>query len=445
MNNIELNKIEIKDNYKEKNYIRNKKDIIHILEYGNKSIKDIKQYKNLITYHTIDISDDNKLFEYYDCSNNQVYLQTNNIVGFFGCENNLMKIYSRFVEHNNSKKDYFLYYLIEKTLYINLINLNHFLSLDNTINYLILLFPKFLKEAFKQGLYKEYVTNHYNSQKLKGILDINEFIKSNIPFTGNISYKIREHTVQNKLFYLVRWTIESIKKSKFANVIFNDWELRKIITQINSFTNDYNKFSIRRVLILNEKNRITHPYYLKYRELQDLCIKILNFELIKYDSINSNKEIYGCIFDASILWEEYINKLLIDKNMGYKHSDNRGKINPIFLFKNSREQPRYIDFFNDNTKTIIDTKYKFLKNNKDDYNQMLAYMYLTKYKKTILLYPNDDNDDKKHTLNEKSYGGCIYQIGFNIPKDAIDYEDFKKKISKSENKVIKKIQSVENS
>ena len=83
-------------------------------------------------------------------------LLTGNIMGFIGCGNTKVSISSRFAQGND---DYFLHYMLRRVFAINLFELEFNSDEESIFDFLIYLFPAFLKRAFQQGLYREYQTN----------------------------------------------------------------------------------------------------------------------------------------------------------------------------------------------------------------------------------------------------------------------------------------------
>ena len=136
-------------------------------------------------------------------------IKTGNVIGFLGCGQERLTISSRFSIKGD---DYFLHYLLQKVLHINLTSLDVALSREDKLYQLLMyLFPKYLQAAIRKGLYKEYHRFSYNDSNVKGVIDVRNHLKKNLPFTGNIAYTTREFTYDNPLMQLVRHTIEYIK------------------------------------------------------------------------------------------------------------------------------------------------------------------------------------------------------------------------------------------
>ena len=137
---------------------------------------------------------------------------TGNIMGFIGCGNTKVSISSRFAQGND---DYFLHYMLRKVFAVNLFDLQFNSDEESIFDFLIYLFPTFLKRAMQQGLYREYQTRKYNDANVKGRIDISRHIRRNIPFAGKIAYTTREYAQDNHITQLIRHTIEHIASQIF--------------------------------------------------------------------------------------------------------------------------------------------------------------------------------------------------------------------------------------
>lgn len=167
-------------------------------------------------------------------------LETGNIVGFMGGVNGQsVSIHSRF---SKNEEDFFLHYMLQKVLCINVVNLLHGTTNENIFDFLLYLFPKLLKEALSQGIYKEYRRNEYNDANIRGTIDINRHLRTNLPFNGRIAYRTREFSYDNHVTELIRHTIDYIGKNSQGRMLLeNDAETHASVAQIISATPSYNK------------------------------------------------------------------------------------------------------------------------------------------------------------------------------------------------------------
>jgi 5-methylcytosine-specific restriction endonuclease McrBC regulatory subunit McrC len=382
-----------------------------------------------------------------DMSREQMILQkvnnsycTGNIMGFLGCGDERLIIESRFC---GGSEDYFFQYLLNKVLDCpNFINLETDTDNDNRLfNFLIFLFPHYLKDAMRKGLFKKYVCNKYNNANIRGTIDIARHIKQNTPFIGDVAYSQREFSFDNSLTQLIRHTVEFIKSKPFARNL-----LSKVKDEVNALVNvtqNYEYFDRQNIIIQNKKNTIRHAYFREYRALQRLCLLILQHQ--KHQIGAGSKNIYGILFDGAWLWEEYISTLIGD---WFHHPKNKEGTGAQRLFHGNIGLI-YPDFISKNTdnRIIADAKYKPAHNiGNKDYLQVLAYMFRFDAKSGYYIYPETTlSMDYQLWMNRGStYEGNVHprndisviKHGLKIPSNAKCYDDFVANIKESEKEFI---------
>lgn len=347
-------------------------------------------------------------------------ITTGNLMGFVGCRRTNLRIKSRF---DNGKDDYFMHYLLEKVFFVNLFDLPHSTDAESVFDFVLFLFPFFLKRALAQGLYKEYVTQHHNDDKVRGVIDVTRHIRLNIPFTGNIAYKTREHTSDNALMELFRHTIEFIRTKEYGpSILSRDEDTKTDVSLVVDATPSYEKRERERIINKNLRAKI-HPYYSEYEPLRKLCIQILRQEEIKYG--NDDDTVYGVLFDGAWLWEEYLNTILFD--LGFTHPENKDGRHPIHLFKPKRVR-RFPDFYN--TQMVLDAKYKRYEEggvtgvSRDDLAQVISYMYIKTLPIGGFIVPGGEYVSVNTEYLEGDYGGKMVLLNLPIASGASTYDDF---------------------
>lgn len=370
-----------------------------------------------------------------DLSKDQMILQrvnnmyvAGNVMGFFGVENQRIVIESRFSKGDN---DFFFQYLLEKVLdFPNLITLETNAKQEDAVfNLLICLFPKYLKQAMRKGIFKTYIQNQYNDGNIKGTIDIARHIRKNTPFVGNIAYLQREYSYDNYLIELIRHTIEYIKGKASGRVILNT--INDEVKQIVQATPTYKTGDRRKLLEENRKNVVRHAYYHEYRLLQQLCILILRNEKHQYG--DGTTSVYGILFDGAWLWEEYLNLLVGD---AFYHPMNKAGSGAQRLFEGNNGLI-YPDFIgkDKNKRVVADAKYKPMNNiGGRDYLQILAYMYRFDAKKGFYLYPEAEKIENRmlRMLQGTTYENnlcpredvSIEKIGLRVPEESVNYSRF---------------------
>lgn len=364
-------------------------------------------------------------------------LITGNIMGFIGVGDTMLKIRSRFDE---GREDYFMHYMLERVLSINLFDLNHSRSQEEIFDFLPFLFPYYLKKAMAQGLYKEYRTFERNDANMRGVLDVSRHIRLNYPATGKIAFKSREHTADNALTQLIRHTIEVIKVKEFGSKILScDEDTKAFVSQITLATATYSKAERQKVIHKNLRQKV-HPYYSEYTPLSKLCMQILRNEELKYG--NDKDKIYGVVFDGAWLWEEYLDTF-ISKPCDLEHPRNRTGEKALYLFE-GRKGPCVPDFMGDGI--IIDAKYKGYDSKsvsdiqREDRFQVISYMYITQAKTGAIIFPSKENKTHYDRATLHGYGGTMHLLGLPISV-ADNYADFTREMEQNERILIETIAS----
>ena len=410
--------------------------VIADVEISNISLED---YPNLLVFPDSFSSYDRDFGKKIICSiaDEGRKLCTNSMVGFIGRNNTHLSIHSRFAD--NGKEDFFLHYMLQKVAKINLFNLQHTMDEDSVFDFLLYLFPLYLKNAISQGVYRQYITHKYNDANVRGVIDVNRHIKYNEPFNGSVAYTTREYSYDNHITQLIRHTIEFISKNGGDDILNIDEDTKQAVAQIIGATPSYINNELQSVINKN-LTPIAHPYYNEYAPLQRLCLQILRHEELKYGQ--EEDEVYGVLIDAAWLWEEYLETILEGKYNHYlKYTGKR-----FYLFKPKKQQiiPDYLSL---DKKIVADAKYIPLNEKiwfKEDsasataiYYKTITYMYRFCSKEGYLFYPHPDEEvspikDEIITEIEGENGGSITKLGLRIPSGCADFNDFVSKIKEEE-------------
>ena len=354
-------------------------------------------------------------------------IKTGNVIGFLGYGQERLTISSRFSDESN---DHFLHYLLQKVLNINLTSLDVGLSLEDKLyQLLIYLFPKYLQAALRKGLYKEYQRFFHNDSHVKGVLDVGNHLKKNLPFMGNIAYTTREFTYDNPLMQLIRHTIEYIKNQKSFGVLLDS--NRENMTEITRVTPAYKLSDRAKIIRMNKIKPIRHAYFREYRKLQELCLMILSRE--KHGLGPQAQRVHGILFDVAWLWEEYVYTML---PKGFVHPRNKDKTDGISVFSVGKRKV-YPDFYDRERKIVLDAKYKKLEFtekgiNREDLFQLISYSYILKAEKAGLIFPSMEQSVNSEIGKVAGYGAQLKKWSIRIPQNASFYSAFCKMMGNSE-------------
>lgn len=353
---------------------------------------------------------------------------TGNVMGFIGCGHTKLSISSRFTQDD---KDYFLHYMLQKVFAINLFELPFNTDKESIFDFLVYLFPSFLKRAIQQGIYREYQTRQHNDANVKGRIDVARHIRQNIPFAGRVAYSTREYAMDNHLTQLIRHTIEYISRHPYVgNILHGDDDMVDAVKTICQATPTYNR-NERQKIVYQNLRPINHPYYGEYRPLQQLCLQILRQEEMRYGL--DDDEIYGILFDGAWLWEEYLNTIL--KDCGFTHPQNKlfkGRLN---LFKDGT-CPRYPDFYKSDF--VLDAKYKGYGNTElqniggDDLHQIITYMFRLRAIRGGFVVPLRNGEQISRKKELEGYGGELGLYGLHVEHQVTRFKDYISRMAEQE-------------
>ena len=407
-------------------------DVAELFPIADKTIAELcRENENLLIFpFSIETSDDrigeSSVMNILNTDDpDKVRISTGNVMGFIGVGNLQIKIKSRF---DTGRDDFLLHYMLQKVLSFNLFDLSHNNEQEDVFDFIMFMFPYFLKSALRQGVYREYQNYRHNDANLKGTIDIGRHIARNIPFVGNIAYSTREYSHDNNMTELIRHTIEFMKTKKYGQSVLNiDKETVENVNTIIEHTPLYSKNDRSSIMSKNLRMKI-HPYYTEYRPLQTLCMQILRMEEVKYGE--SDDEICGILFDGAWLWEEYVNTILSD--IGFIHPENKLHKGGIYLF-DDHSGVRYPDFYKDNF--VLDAKYKRLgsydkvcKVDRDDVHQVIAYINALHATRGGFVAPLEKKQAKVPTSRLKDSTSTLSIFGIEISKTASSYADFCEKM-----------------
>lgn len=397
----------------------------------NRTLGNLSQEDNIFIFpsdleYSPDLDEDQKILETVNRE-----IKTGNVIGFLGYGQERLTISSRF---SNESDDYFLHYLLQKVLNINLNSLDTALSREERLyQLLIYLFPKYLEAAMRKGLYKEYQRFFHNDSHVKGVVDVGNHLKKNLPFTGNIAYTTREFAFDNPIMQLIRHTIEFMKNQKSIGrgVLENLSTSRENVAEIVRVTPSYKIADRAKIIRLNQTKPLRHAYFREYRKLQELCLMILNRE--EHGLGYQEQKIHGILFDVAWLWEEYVHTLL---PKDFIHPRNKEKKGGISVFSGGKRKV-FPDFYHKELKIVLDAKYKKLELtekgiNRDDLFQLISYAYILQAEKAGLIFPSIDQTVSSEIGKVEGYGVLLKKWSIQVPQKASSYSEFYEMLGMSE-------------
>lgn len=309
------------------------------------------------------------------------------------------------------------------------------------------LFVQTLEKAFLLGLPKAYKSVQHHEMKLKGKIDINRFIKSDIPFKGKISSTSREqHEIQEIIDTLYK-AIKVIDKSG-QGFTQNISHIKTHLKQYRS--NSY--VSNGTINAATQSKALQNPIFAPYKQVLEYARFIINGNNLE-ENKNGDKKTYGFLVNVAELFEIYVTKLLRKEFPDWTVESPKL---PLYFSENMFYARNIIpDIIMTRGKDVMvfDTKYKRMKMrgtkegiwdvDRNDFFQINTYMsyYQQKGYRVIaggLLYPMEKFDQNKcHAENWFDND----QVKFIVDGIDLSNGDSKKLILEAEKAFIRRISS----
>jgi len=315
-----------------------------------------------------------------------------------------------------------------------------------------------LEKAFLLGLPKSYRSVQHHEMKLKGRIDINRFIKHDIPFQGKISSVARERQEIQEIVDVLHKAVSIIdreeKSGKGAISTKNISHIKAHLKQHRS-----NQFvSNEQIQKALSSKALQNPIFAPYKKVLEYAKLIINHDRLEEDYKKSNKETFGFLVNVAELFEIYITKLL------QKEFPDWGVSSPkIELYENlfyARKIIPDIVMQKDNQVLVFDTKYKRMKMDgrgqfgagdldRNDFFQINTYMtYYQQQKLDViaggLLYPmesgfNEDHCHSQHWLGNSTTKFIVDGIELHDLQDSDANEPIFKNIQERERQFINRV------
>ncbi|MGJ0310742.1 5-methylcytosine restriction system specificity protein McrC [Aliarcobacter cryaerophilus] len=296
------------------------------------------------------------------------------------------------------------------------------------------MFVQNLEKAFLLGLPKAYKSIEHHEMKLKGKIDINKFIKYDIPFQGKISSVSREQKEIQEIIDVLYKAVKIIDKNNKA-FLKNISHIKTHLKQYKS-NNYVSNETINRAL---KSKALQNPIFAPYKKVLEYARFIINGNNIE-EKNDGKQETFGFIINVAELFEIYITKLLqkefsdwyvesphlrLDERFGKTYLYSRKIIPDIVMTKNKDV-------------IVFDTKYKkmnfnYVKGNgvdvdRNDFFQINTYMsYYQNQNYNVkiggLLYPIEKSfKENKYICHSETWFG---NLNTKFIVDGIDLSDLK--------------------
>ena len=335
------------------------------------------------------------------------------------------------------------------------------------------MFVQNLEKAFLLGLPKSYKSINHHEMKLKGKIDINRFIKYDIPFQGKVSSVSREQKEIQEVIDVLHKAVKVIdNESKKHSSEDSKVSFTKNISHIKTHLKQHKSNQYVSNQTINKAltcNALQNPIFAPYKKVLEYARYIINGNNIEKKN-DGKAETYGFIINVAELFEIYVTKLLKKEFSDWSISSPSLWLATEFNDSSYMYQRRIIPDItmieNDkNNVMVFDTKYKRMRFNtnqygsgsdvdRNDFFQINTYMNFYNNQKQYnliaggLLYPIEENKKKLHYGHSQSWFGKtdikFIVDGINLSEELQAESDKPKfyEIAKRENAFVESIQKL---
>ncbi|MDN5069896.1 hypothetical protein O8C76_02490 [Aliarcobacter butzleri] len=323
------------------------------------------------------------------------------------------------------------------------------------------MFVQNLEKAFLLGLPKAYKSIEHHEMKLKGKIDINKFIKYDVPFQGKISSVSRE---QKEIQEIIDVLYKAVKIIDTKNKAFI-----KNISHIKTHLKQYksNNYVSNETINKSIKSKaLQNPIFAPYKKVLEYARFIINGNNIE-EKNDGKQETYGFIINVAELFEIYVTKLLQKEFTDWSVESPKIELYDTPKMFYQRKIIPDIVMIKDNDVLVFDTKYKkmqmrdrYYQNGGDvdrnDFFQINTYMsyyqnHKDKYNVKIggLLYPIEKSfiENKNICHSETWFGNSNTKFivdGIDLSNLEEDNENKFALISKREQEFLDRIKRLLN-
>lgn len=228
-------------------------------------------------------------------------------------------------------------------------------SANNTAQFILYyLFIQSLEKAYLLGLPKSYESVNYHQSTVKGKVDVNQFIRKDMPFKGKVSSVSRERQEVPEVVDILYRAV-SIVIEQYSGL---ESRVKHIFPHLKQSRSNH---FVSSAMIQKAKSSkaLQNPMFYPYRKVLDFAEMIIRQQSIQ-DKNDSNEQGVGFLINVAELFEIYITKLLQKEFPDWSVSSPKLKVYhdqffsryiiPDIVMEKLGDEPRDV--------LVFDTKYK---------------------------------------------------------------------------------------
>ncbi|MFB9056705.1 hypothetical protein ACFFU9_08115 [Mariniflexile ostreae] len=320
-------------------------------------------------------------------------------------------------------------------------------------NIIAFLFIQSLEKSAVLGLPKVYQSITQRSNKVRGKIDLNAYLKQDIPFTGKLTSIYREQIYVQDIIDVLYLACKALEK-KFGKEIH-----KKILGVYQLLKQNYSGVFPQAAIIEKAKHHVVlqNPMYSNFKKTIGYAEIILKEQNLLVSKIDNKLSTNGYLFDISQLFEVYLEKLLsryfkdwyitgqeelnVYKKMFYKR-----KMFPDLVMKHKKT----------NQIVVFDAKFKKMRLHKNlsnysdvdrsDFYQI--HSYIQYYQPDViaggLIYPLSNQINVDTTHSDRLFGNPNIDTKFIVDGILVNEEMSISDINEKENEFLFRLENVIN-
>jgi len=288
-------------------------------------------------------------------------------------------------------------------------------SKDNTAQFILhYLFVQALEKAYLLGLPRTYQSVEHHESSVKGRIDINKFIRQDIPFKGKVSSISREQLEIPEIVDVLYKAVSIATKSE-NNTLKS--RVNHIVPHLKQArTTHY--VSSQTIYKAKTSKALDNPMFSSYKIVLNLAEMVINQQGLR-EREDANEQGFGFLINVAELFEIYITKLLQKEFPDWDVSSPKLTVYEKTFFKRKIIPDIVMEKKNSNDIMVFDTKYKRMNFtgrrassmgdvDRNDFFQIHTYMsyYLPTHNVLAvgLLYPLSGEYKKEECVSEEALG-----------------------------------------
>jgi 5-methylcytosine-specific restriction endonuclease McrBC regulatory subunit McrC len=283
--------------------------------------------------------------------------------------------------------------------------------------FLVLLWSMALKQAYRHGLWRQYLWQHQNASRFRGQLDLGEHLRHNTPFQGRIASRYREFTADNPLnrLILAALLVVAARYPSFVDATLK--EIRRALLQVVPLPSHSEVWQQ-----LVHIPPVHHPLLLTYETVRKLSVQLLRLHEVTPALSEGEYAVQGLVFDVALLFESYIRQLLKRLGEGWTLKPKQ----KVRLFQDHGDMHIIPDYVLSKANTcvtqrgVLDAKYKrwdFHEAYRADMYQVLAYGYQMQADFVGVIHPGHPSQaEESRALGARTWSHRFLRLPFPVWK-----------------------------